>query len=285
MNKTRNALKIDYINRLGYTGKDVNIAVLDTGTSLHPDLKSNLIFFKDFVGKKNFTYDDNSHGTHICGIIGSNGSSSNGLYKGIAPACGIVSLKVLDKNGIGKDHIMQEGLNWLLLHHKEYNIRVVNISAGTESTSCSDEKSEIVSLVDKLWDSGITVVASAGNNGPSLHSITSPGISRKIITVGMIDGSINSGIGPTHCNIMKPDLVAPGKDIISCSNGKYGYSAKSGTSMSTPMVSGAAALILSYNSKITNQEIKDILCDQAVDMGLPHNRQGFGMLNIIDFFR
>ena len=128
-------------------------------------------------------------------------------------------------------------------------------------------------------------MAAAGNQGPGPGSVTAPGSSRKIITVGSSDlltgRTAISGRGPTFECICKPDLVAPGNHILSCASGPdNGYGVKSGTSMSTPLVSGAAALMLEKNPELTNVQIKMKLKECARDLGLPKNQQGWGELDL-----
>lgn len=291
MNRIRYYYKADFLHRKKITGKGITVAVLDTGIYPHRDLKKNSILSLDFINAKP-KYDDNSHGTHVCGIIAGNGEMSRGLYKGIAPEASLISLKVLGRNGTGSAENIIKGIHWIIENHRKYNIKVVNISIGMESESCSDEDSELVKMVDAMWDEGITVLASAGNNGPTYHSITTPGISRKIITVGTYDNMKHvdnrgkehvtySGKGPTHCNIAKPDIVTKGAHIVSCHASYNGYIAKSGTSMSTPIVSGAAALVFSYDNYLTNDEFKNLLCLSSRDIGLDRYTQGCGELDII----
>lgn len=292
MNRIRKLLNIDRIHKNGITGAGVNVAVLDTGMYMHNDLRENLIEFRDFVNKRPDAYDDNSHGTHVCGIIGASGRMSGGLYKGIAPSAGLVPLKVLGQNGTGAPSDIISGIEWILRNHESWNIRVVNISIGTGSSKCEDESSLLVKSVDALWDAGLTVITSAGNNGPGYRSITTPGISRKVITVGTNDvmshidesgrrHTTYSGKGPTFCDISKPDIIAPGSSIVSCYPRLGGYAAKSGTSMSTPIVSGAAALAFSYNKSLTNNQFKSLLCRTADDIGLDRYTQGCGRINIL----
>lgn len=323
----------------GYSGKGIGIAVLDTGICEHPDFisfENRIAIFKDFVNYKNYIYDDNSHGSHVSGIIAGNGFASNGTYCGIAPKAHIISLKVLDKNGRGNIENVLKALKWILENRHHYNIRIVNISVGSTSYIPDEEDSILVHAVNKLWDEGLVVVAAAGNGGPMPQSIGTPGISRKIITVGSCDDEISSennlyplsknysGRGPTISCIKKPDIVAPGNHIISCNavlpnalfsyakltsqiplqqlyqrnqpqnyvynyeNGKkirenlyFGfYTAKSGTSMATPMVSGAIALLLSKYPNLSNKDIKIRLKNTSTDLGLSHSRQGWGLLNI-----
>lgn len=291
MNKIRKALNIDSIHRTGITGRGINIAILDTGIYRHKDLSGNIIKFIDMVNLRQNPYDDNSHGTHVAGIIASSGVSSGGLYRGIAPGAGIIPIKVLDYKGNGESPNLIKALDWIRKNHSRYNIRIVNISIGTASESCRDEYSSLIEAVDSLWDEGLTIITSAGNNGPEYHTITIPGTSRKVITVGTSDVMVHtdskgvrhatySSKGPTMCEIPKPDIIAPGSNIISCYTGAGNYVSKSGTSMSTPIVSGAAALVMSYNKSLTNNEFKQLLCRGADDAGLDYYTQGCGRLNI-----
>lgn len=249
------------------------------------------------------------HGTHVAGIIGGNGFSSKGKYIGIAPACNFIAVKVLDHRGDGNISDVLAGLQWIIDNRKKYNIRIVNISVGTSSKDNLDENSLLVQGVNAVWDSGIVVVVAAGNNGPGPMSISTPGISRKVITVGSSDDNVAvevfgtktkdySGRGPTPYCIKKPDIVAPGSNIISCNisrfmvkgrNGglKYNssdnpmmYTIKSGTSMATPVVSGAIALLLSAHPEYTNREVKLKLRESAQDLGMHWEKQGWGLLNI-----
>ena len=295
MNHIRKLFKIDNLHRQNITGKNITVAILDTGAYPHKDFDNHIICFNDYISSKSNPYDDNSHGTHICGIIGGSGRMSNGLYKGMAPKCMLIPIKVLNSKGIGDSQIIISGIKWIEENHSKYNIRIVNISIGTEAFSCEDEQSDLVKAVDSLWDIGITVIASAGNNGPEYHTITTPGISRKIITVGASSAMRNvdsngkktttySGKGPTFCDVPKPDITAPGSHIISCYSYFNGYTKKSGTSMSTPIVSGAAALVFSYNPGITNEQFKDLLCRSARDIGLDRYTQGCGELDLYKLF-
>ncbi len=143
--------------------------------------------------------------------------------------------------------------------------------------------------MERAWDTGLIVVAAAGNMGPGEGSITAPEASRKIITVGSSDLLVKnrgiSGRGPTNDCIIKPDVVAPGNAVISCANrnDNMPYTIKSGTSMSTPVVSGAIALLLEREPWLTNFEIKKRLRRTAKDLGYPHNLQGWGLFEVKSF--
>lgn len=279
-----------------YLGQEIAVAILDTGIAPHPDFKNKILEFKDFVNGQDVMYDDNGHGTHVCGVIGGNGVSSGGEYSGMAPESDLAVLKVLDQKGNGNVVQVMEGFRWILENQKKYGIRIVNISVGMTPQSDLTEQEKLVRGVEALWDAGMIVVAAAGNLGPKESTITTPGISKKIITVGasndrfLVDNQGQrrkdySGRGPTKECVCKPDVVAPGTYIYSC-NAKYmkqrekPYIVKSGTSMATPIVSGAIADLLSKYPYMTNVEVKLRLRERCVDLGLRQNQQGWGLLNL-----
>ena len=287
MKRARSILQAEQAWKQGRFGQNIAAAVLDTGVYPHPDYRKRVICFRDFINGRSEMYDDYGHGTHVTGILGGDGSL-NPDCTGIAPEIKIVSLKVLDRNGNGRREDVIQGIRWVLKNQKQYGIRIMNISVGTVKDG--DKEDELlVHMAEEAWNAGIVVVAAAGNMGPRPYTITAPGISPRIITVGSSDEmeTSNSGRGPTRDCICKPDIVAPGAGILSCSNRyqkKDGYYCrKSGTSMATPMVSGAVALLLCREPWITNVEVKMRLWESAVDLGMEQNRQGWGLLNIPSF--
>ncbi len=292
MRKVRRDLNIDWIHNKGIRGKNIGVAVLDSGISGHPDFENRIKVFKDFVDRENKMYDDEGHGTHVTGIIAGSGNISKGIMTGIAPEADIISIRVLDKKGIGKEENVINGIKWIIDNGKRYGIRVVNISFGTLKKNESDNN-KLTEMVELLWDLGYVVVAAAGNSGPGPSSISTPGDSKKIITVGadndnvrmMVNGKMvynYSGRGPTKQCIQKPDIVAPANGIYSCCNlwkKNYFYVQKSGTSMSTPIVSGIICLMLSVNPKLTNVQCKKIIKETANDLNMDKNRQGWGKVS------
>ncbi len=304
MNKSRKFLKADLANNQGYLGKGITVAFLDTGIAPLKDFTiptNRILYFKDFVNNETTPYDDNGHGTHVAGICAGNGMLSDGKYRGIAPLVNIVSLKTLNNKGSGNSSDVLAGIQWVIDNAKKYNIRIANLSIGTEPQLTDDP---LVKAVEFAWDSGIIITTAAGNNGPKFGTITSPGISKKVITVGTADDTsfvnisgtnvINfSGRGPTKECIVKPDILAPGTDIISCMTPTpykqkdenieaidKNYMKLSGTSMSTPMVTGAIALLLEKYPKLSPDDVKYALKKCSVDLNYPQNRQGWGLLNV-----
>ena len=275
-------------NRYGLTGRGVSVAVLDTGITPHVDFDGRNAVFLDLISGRVRHYDDNGHGSHVAGLIGGSGKASGGRYQGMAPECSFIVLKILDHQGNGRKQDVLKALAWVRKMRVRYNIRILNISVGTTE----QEKTLhdlLIEAVDEAWDDGLVVVTAAGNLGPGSGTVTAPGSSRKVITVGSSDlltgtGGI-SGCGPTRDCVCKPDLVAPGKDIISCAPGisRREYAKKSGTSMSTPQISGAIALALQKAPYLTNVQIKMLLRDSVRDLGLPHNRQGWGEFDLDKF--
>ena len=272
-----------------YTGKGIGVCILDTGIYEHIDFTGRIWAFSDFLAFKRRPYDDNGHGTHVAGLVAGDGTASMGKYRGAAPGCGIIALKVLDRYGTGSQDDVLRALRWIREYRQQYRIRVVNISVGT---TCNSKRNHarLLESVEQLWDEGVVVVTAAGNQGPRPGSITAPGSSKKVITVGssdLLEGrSAISGRGPTAECVCKPDIVAPGNKIMSCVPGKpYSYGVKSGTSMSTPLVTGAIACALEKNPALTNTDIKTMLMNSADDMGLPQNLQGWGKFNRRKFLK
>lgn len=279
-------------------GEGVTIAFLDSGIAPHPDLVDKTIAFRDFVHNRMSVYDDSGHGTHVCGIALGTGISSKGRYAGIAPQARAVVGKVLDAEGNGNSQAMLEGIDWIIELKQKIPIHILNISVGVKSDYHTKNEQMMINAVEKAWDAGLVVVCASGNNGPAPMSLSPMAMSRIVITVGCHDLGYRakngyrcedcSGRGPSRYDIKKPDIVAPGTDIMSCNfrfvryhkNGRNAYITKSGTSMSTPMVSGAAALLLSSGQKLDSEQIKRKIMYSASDLQEKWSKQGWGMLNI-----
>lgn len=271
-------------------GSPITVAVLDTGIYPHPDFLGRIVAFRDFVNQKSMIYDDSGHGTHVAGCIAGNGFSSGGKYKGIAPQSLLCIGKVLDHEGDGSIENMYQGLLWIMQNRLKYRIRILNISVGIGQKGEQKKLEEVAGLLEAVWDAGIVVVCAAGNAGPDNGTISPLGKSRKVITVGCHEGGYfgkrndlcenYSGRGDAGEGIRKPDIVAPGTDIVSCNNKRNSYIKKSGTSMATPIVSGAVALLLQKYPYLNNEQVKRKIVYSANDLGDAWNKQGWGMLDI-----
>lgn len=267
----------------GYTGRGVRIALLDTGAAPLIGLQKNIVYFKDYINGKREAYDDNGHGTHISGIL-CGGLDNNNEIIGMAPDAELLVFKILDRNGNGNTQKVIQALDWILQNHKKYNIRILNFSMGYLPNSKPDVQKKLIDKLETLWDEGVVVVTAAGNNGPKENSITVPGISRKVITVGSSDDVYEtnqsySGRGPTLCCIVKPEILAPGTKIRSYGRKENEYEVKSGTSMSVPIVCGALALALEKNPYLRPAEIKMLLYD-TVSEKIKNLSPSWGILDV-----
>ncbi len=266
MDRVREIIGLEHITGMYHTGAHITVAVLDTGIASHVDFDERIIGFCDLINHRDMPYDDNGHGTHIAGIIAGSGAFSGGRFAGVAPTSQLVVCKVLNRRGDGTTAHIIQGIRWCIRHRKEYNIRVMNISVGMLESTKKEEQEELEQEVVRAWDYGIVVITAAGNNGPATESVTVPGTVREVITVGcMDDGEVYGNIpglkpgyssrGPTkHC-VVKPEILAPGTNIRSCSH-RGGYTIKTGTSMAVPVVSGIVALMLAKNPNMTPAEVK-----------------------------
>mgnify|MGYP003295235507 CR=1 FL=1 len=273
MERAKEIVHAENVYRKGFTGKNVRIAILDTGVFLHRDLKSKVVLFKDYINNRALTYDDNGHGTHIAGIINE-----------MAPGVELLVFKILDKNGSGTTKQALKALEWMKENHLKWNIKLLNFSMGYLPNTDVSMQNRLIRMLETLWDEGVTVVTAAGNNGPKENSITVPGVSRKVITVGSSDDleagkKAYGGRGPTSCCIVKPEILAPGSNILSLSLQDGAYVRKSGTSMSVPIVCGALALALEKNPNLKPVELKLLLYD-SVSEKIKNLSPAWGILNV-----
>lgn len=290
MNRVKKVVQAERVYRQGYSGKGVRIAVLDTGMYPHKDLIHRIIEFRNFAGRRQIIHDDNGHGTHVCGIICGDGTASNGRITGIAPQAEIVVLKVLDQYGNGQTEHVLRALEWVQENKRTYGIRILNFSVGFLPESEDKDQISIMKALEGLWDENVVVVTAAGNNGPKEGTVTVPGISKKVITVGACDddGSGNlpkgySGRGPTECCIVKPEILAPGSNILSTGHRGMRYVYKSGTSMATPVVCGALALALEKKPYLRPEHLKLKLYEST--LGFERVGKAWGVLKVDEFMR
>ncbi|AXG79020.1 1,4-dihydropyridine esterase [Streptomyces paludis] len=253
----------------GYTGVGVKVAVLDTGVDqTHPDLAGVSIARKDFSGSGN-TVDHHGHGTHVASTIAGSGAKSGWKYFGVAPGAKIIDAKVLNDNGEGSESGIIAGMQWAV----DQGAKIANMSLGREDSPDTDP---LEAAVKKLSaENDILFVIAAGNEGPRAKTVGSPGSSTSALTVGAVDSNDRiadfSSVGPTSNGSLKPDITAPGVGIVAAKAAKGvigdpaadGYVALSGTSMATPHVAGAAALLAQQHPDWSGQRIKKALVSSA----------------------
>ena len=272
--------------KAGWTGSGIGVAVIDTGINATGDLAGKVVHSEDFSGD-NDNYDHFGHGTFIGGLIAGSGAASNGDVKGVAPDAKLIALKIASANGAADITHVIAALQWAVSFKDVYNIKVINLSLGTDSTQ--DYRIDPLNYaVEKAWQAGITVVVSASNRGPAAGTITKPADDPYVVTVGAIrdattptttDDTIAdfSGAGPTASNgLVKPDLAAPGGSLVSTRvpgssidnafpSARIGtaYFKGSGTSFASAITSGAAALVLSRNPALSPDQVKARLTGTA----------------------
>ncbi|MGW2939135.1 S8 family serine peptidase [Streptomyces sp. NPDC001156] len=275
--------------KAGYEGQGVKVAVLDTGADAsHPDLVGRIAEAKDFSGSGN-TDDHFGHGTHVASIVGGTGAASGGTRRGVAPKADLLIGKVLDDNGYGSESDVIDGMEWAAGEHA----KVVNMSLGSdEDTDGTDPLSQ---AVDNLTAStGTLFVVAAGNAGPGPSTVGAPGAADAALTVGAVDSDDSlapfSSRGPRlGDDAVKPDVTAPGVGIVAARAAgttlgdpvDANYVALSGTSMATPHVAGAAALLAQQHPDWSAQQLKDALISTAHTVsGSKVTEQGGGRIDL-----
>ncbi|MDQ1536956.1 MAG: serine protease AprX [Actinomycetota bacterium] len=284
-------------------GSGISVAVLDTGVSAVPDLAGRVMAGPDLSGEGANTVDSYGHGTVMAGLIAGNGAASASAPRtGTAPGAEIISVKVAGANGASDVSTVLAGLSWVGAFKDVYNIRVLNLSWGVASTQ-DPHIDPINFAVERLWTMGVTVVVAAGNSGPATGTILKPGDDPLVITVGAYDdkgdaASANDSVpawssqGPTAAGLAKPDLVAPGRTLISVrSPGSTverdnpaalvapAYIKGSGSSQATAVTSGVVALLLDAHPSWTPDQVKYALTSTASRMlAVPTSSQGAGRI-------
>lgn len=291
-----------------YDGSGVGVALIDSGVALMPQLAGRVLARLDFTGSRMGGLDAYGHGTHVAGIIASRAGAARG-DGGVAPGAHIVSLKVLDANGLGTADNVIEAIDWTIRNAKRFRIRVINLSLGGPVLQRAADD-PLCQAVERAYRAGLVVVASAGNVGKTADGrtifggITTPGISPYALTVGALNTkgtswteddevASYSSRGPTLFDrLIKPDLVAPGNRIESLAapgstlverypelvTGR-GWSARltlSGTSMAAGVTSGAVALIVEAHPHASPFVLRTTLQLGADSMGTGLLNEGAG---------
>ncbi|MFU8874380.1 S8 family peptidase [Micromonospora sp. SL4-19] len=269
----------------GYDGRGVKVAVLDTGIDAsHPDLVNQIDGKESFVPNED-TSDVNGHGTHVASTIVGTGAASGGTYKGVAPGADLIVGKVLGNDGFGQDSWVLAGMQWAA----ESGADVVSMSLS--DPTLSDGTDPMAVAVDTLSAQyGTLFVIASGNAGP--QSIGTPSSAASALTVGAVDKQDRlayfSSTGPlVRSGALKPDITAPGVDITAArsqqmTTGTGSYRTISGTSMATPHVSGAAAILAQRHPDWSGAQLKEALMSSAKGLaaGYTPYEVGAGRLDV-----
>ncbi len=274
-------------NVLNYTGRNVTIAIIDTGIDYnHSDLGGcigptcKVRGGYDYVNSDPDPMDDNGHGTHCAGI-----AAANGGIIGVAPDARLLAVKVCSAIGECSDSNTLAGIDWAVAN----GANIISLSLGG-NTQPSEGNEPLQMLCDAAVRRGVTIVAAAGNEGPGTGTLADIASSQNVIGVGADDDRNSasaaddivasfSSRGPMPWGRFKPEIVAPGVNIYSTKLGG-GYITETGTSMATPHAAGAAALLLEYNRSLTPAQIKTLLMSSAENIAGHPFETGAGLINV-----
>ena len=294
-------------------GQGVTVAVVDSGIAVNPDLNdylgaSRVITRVNFVNDTMLPDDYYGHGTHVAGAMAGLGQASDGVYLGVAPEAQLIDVRVMNDHGHGNTSDVIKGLQWVYDHHDAYNIRVVNLSLNSRVPE-SYHHSALNAALEVLWFNNIVVVVSAGNGGK--QHLYPPANDPFVLTIGSADdkGTVNtdddtlstfSAYGMTADGFLKPDLVAPGANIVSLlasddSNllaafpqkkvvapNNSTYFKMSGTSMAAAVAAGAVAVLLENEPQLTPDQVKHRLLATARSFSGPEScAAGAGYLDLL----
>lgn len=265
----------------GLDGSGVTVAVLDSGIDTsHPDLAGQVAAEKNFTEEPDTT-DHVGHGTHVASTVAGTGAASDGKYAGVAPGARLLNAKVLQlailgigiPTGVGRESWIIAGMEWAV----DEGADIVNVSLGNSQPDGTDPLSQAVNSLTASSDTLFAVAA--GNEGVFGHyTVGSPAAADSALAVGSVDRdeaiSFFSSLGPRLIDgAVKPEITAPGQDIVAAratlarvgrpdpDNDKY--ASMSGTSMATPHVAGAAALLLQQHPQWTSAQLKAALTATA----------------------
>lgn len=272
--------------KAGYDGTGVKVAVLDTGIDTgHPDVGGKVVAQQNFT-EEDDAQDHHGHGTHVASTVAGTGAKSDGRFKGVAPGADLIVGKVLNNAGSGMDSGIIAGMEWAV----DQGADIVSMSLGGTDLPGTDPLEE---AVEALSDKALFVIA-AGNAGGA-STIGTPGVAESALTVGAVDkkdvlASFSSRGPRPEDGGVKPDVTAPGVDITAASAAGTmpdephpvpGYVTMSGTSMATPHVAGAAALLAQEHPDWTGRQLKAALVGTAKPGAYTPNEQGTGRIDLV----
>lgn len=265
-------------------GKGVVVAILDTGCQTnHPSLKGRIIggrnYTEDYNKNPQKFNDNNGHGTHVAGIV-----AANGKIMGVAPRASLIILKVLDGDGTGEFGPIIEGIydsvNWRGKNGE--TVRIISMSLGTKK-----DDSSLHRAIKYAVENDVLVICAAGNEGDGRGHTSEklyPGSYSEVMQIGAVD--LNGKIADFSNSNDEIDMVAPGVDILSTWPGSE-YAVLSGTSMATPHVAGAAALIINqtekdFNRRLSGEDIYAQVIKRTVTLGYPPTVEGNGLIMLTE---
>ena len=295
----RQAIGLDAVPNK-YQGEGLAVASIDTGVTPNANLGARLLARADFSGEGD-GLDRFGHGTHMAGLIASDGTTSLEAYEGAAPETNLVSVKVAGWDGATDVSTVIASLRWAVSHRAQYGIRVVSLSWGTDAVrGYGDDPLDLA--VERAWRAGLVVVVSAGNTGPVPGTVAKPADDPFVISVGAADTNGTAAVaddtvapfssrGPTVDGTGKPDVLAPGVSLVSdrapgSTIDSFRPAARvgadmfkgSGTSQAAAVVAGVAARMLEADPGLTNDQVKGILTATA-DKRLAGPAGGAGMVD------
>ncbi|MPZ25467.1 MAG: S8 family serine peptidase [Micromonosporaceae bacterium] len=273
---------------LGFDGSGVTVAVLDTGIDQnHPDVAGKIVGQRDFINNDDDATDGHGHGTHVAATVAGTGAASNGLRPGVAPGADLLIGKVLSDGGSGTFDQIIAGMQWAA----ESGAPIVSMSLGGGPTDGTDPASMAVNQLSEQY--GTLFVIAAGNAGPSPYTVATPGAADAALTVAAVDKSDQmasfSSRGPrVGDDAPKPDIAGPGVNIVAAraEGTTMGtpvddlYTTASGTSMATPHVAGATALVAQQNPDLSGAELKGLMMGTSLDLGFDLYAQGAGRVDV-----
>ncbi|MFX1346422.1 MAG: S8 family serine peptidase [Promethearchaeota archaeon] len=290
---------------LAYDGSGVRVAVIDTGIYDHPAL--NIVANRNFVDENPLEYnDDVGHGTHVAGIIGGDGTGSDGKYRGVATGVSLINARAGNNSGLEEGDVIN-AIEW---SSKPIGLGgagadIISMSFGGGYPYISDLITQEITEAQETY--GVIFVASAGNDGPNYFTGSTPASGIDVISVGATDQNDDlayfSSWGPTFGYLGYPDVVAPGVYIISTDakdstiskeehyigsyfdfSGNADYIPLSGTSMSAPMVSGALAILKDAYPNLTPETARIALIEGAKKLSSEVDddilKSGVGLINV-----
>ncbi|NDD27638.1 MAG: hypothetical protein EB084_05155 [Proteobacteria bacterium] len=282
----------------GFTGKGIGIAILDTGAGPHPDFRSRLVAFKDFVHAGStppddadpaHAYDDEGHGTAVATVAAGDGTAGQAI--GSAPGANVISLKAVGSDGMAWAANVVKAIDWAVENKARYNIRVLNMSFFLDDPNVAAHQ-PVLQALERAADAGIIPVAAASNDGPrprSLHTIASY---PHVVTVAAFDArgtrkrdddriASFSSRGPGDHGELKPDVATPGANVV-VGTVRGGYTRSNGTSFASPIAAGVIATWLEANPSLNVTQVQQIVAETSHPLSsYDHFAQGYGEMDAL----